>query len=264
MQSDEYQPIWWIAETRLVSAIDQSIRAQRLKVLLGRICLGEWTSSEQQRGFFWSGTVMPPTSRKHCICKVSGCSLYTRYFLSFKSDHESHEWFHIVASQYFITAHIPIHEEHYFGFDVWSMLTSCYWHIGVWVIRLCQLRACTLHNAQCTMHNGWHPPPTLILPRQLLMLERAPACLTGCPTYPMIIETTYPIHGFMVRLCVEMYSWGRILHFDWIGISQYIAATVTYAPIWSDHRNPTHIDHGPTYLIQPNTLLTSRPYIRGP
>ena len=114
-----------------------------------RSCLGEWTS-EQPRGFFWSGTVMPPTSRKHCICKVSGCSLYMRHFLSFKSDHESHEWSHIVVSQYFITAHIPIHEEHYFCFDVWAMLTSCYWHIGVWVIRLCQLRACTMHNAQCT------------------------------------------------------------------------------------------------------------------
>ena len=183
MQSDEYQPIWWIAETRLVSAIDQSIRAQRLKVLLGRICLGEWTSSEQQRGFFWSGTVMPPTSRKHCICKVLGCSLYMRHFLSFKSDHESHEWIHIVASQYFITAHIPIHEEHYFGFDVWAMLTSCYWHIGVWVIRLCQLRACTMHNAQCTMHNGWHQPrPSYCRDSYLCSSAPMPAWLGALPT----------------------------------------------------------------------------------
>ena len=135
-----------------------------------RSCLGEWTS-EQPRGFFWSGTVMPPTSRKHCICKVSGCSLYMRHFLSFKSDHESHEWSHIVVSQYFITAHIPIHEEHYFCFDVWAMLTSCYRlthrSLGNPVVP-----AEGMHNAQCTMHNAQRltPPSPLILPRQLLML----------------------------------------------------------------------------------------------
>ena len=70
MQSDEYLAIWWTAETRLVSGIDgRSIRAERLKVLVWRT---DNMMSEQQ---LLIRLLMPTTSRNHCICKVSDCSL---------------------------------------------------------------------------------------------------------------------------------------------------------------------------------------------
>ena len=207
MPSDEYQAICWTTETRLVSAIDgRSIRAQRLKVLLGRI------------GRSLSCAVSFPQIQQ------AGSTAFARFraevysnLLFFISPFQK-ESIHSVPETRFvqlqINSHIILNVFLWVeisicirAFDVWSMLTSCYWHIGVWVIRLCEPRACT--NADSPPHIAATVTYALTRP-----------CPPVCPTqWSLKLHTLALAYMSFWTLWILLNWRARILHFGWIGIS---------------------------------------------